>query len=202
VHHPGQDPQGLVEERPVAGRGGGGEERLHRVHVGVDAAVLVELLERLVPLLDDHPVLVVPEPPEQHVEGVGEQLLGPRPTGAGGGGGGEHDERVLVGGLVTGGGLTRGAQAGVPAAVARVAEPPGECPQAVVGRGAAAGTSHQVPEGEHVRHPAGDPQLDRSVQLWTAGHVEPGEPTGRMPGGPAEVEQPIPLRLEPAGVRR
>ena len=45
---------------------GGREQRLDRVHVGVDAAVAVERRPVLVPLLDDHAVLVVPEGVEQH----------------------------------------------------------------------------------------------------------------------------------------
>ena len=61
------------------------------------------------------------------------------------------------------------------------------------------------------RHPAGGfawlgvdgtPDLDRPVELGLPGDVEPGETAARMTRAPAEVEQAVTFRLEPAGVRR
>ena len=51
------DPQRPVAQGGVVEHVGGREQRLDGVHVGVHAAVAVERGPRLVPLLDDHPVL-------------------------------------------------------------------------------------------------------------------------------------------------
>ena len=87
-------------ERGVVEHVSGREQRLDGVHVGVHAAIGVERRPRLVPLLDDHPELVVPEVVEQHGQSLVEQLAGARSVGGGGTGRGEYDERVLVRRLV------------------------------------------------------------------------------------------------------
>jgi excinuclease ABC subunit A len=66
----------------------------------------------------------------------------------------------------------------------------------------ATGTAEQLAEREHVRHPAGDPELHGPVEVRAPGDVEPGEAAGRVAGGAAEVQQPVALRLQPAVVRR
>ena len=85
--------------------------------------------------------------------------------------------------------------AGVQAPVRRVAEPAGQRGDAVVRERSAPRPSEEVADREHMRHPAGDPQLDGPVELRLPGHVEPGESTRRVARPPAEVEQAVPLRL-------
>ena len=101
-----------------------------------------------------------------------------------------------------GGDRTVGSDLGVPAAVLVVAEPTGQRGHAVVGERAGVRAAHQVGEGVDVRHPAGDPELDRPVELGRAGVVEPGEAAVGVPRRAAELEQPVALGLEPARVRR
>jgi hypothetical protein len=49
-------------------------------------------------------------------------------------------------------------------------------------------TSEQLPEGEDVRHPAGDPQLHGLVEPGQALVVEPGETAVGVACSPGEVE--------------
>ena len=199
--HPLQDPGGTVAEGLVVEDVGGGEQRLDRVHVGVDPAVGVEHGPPAVPLLHDHPGVVVPEALQEHLEREAEQLAGALPPRGRGAGGREHHEGVLVGGLV-GGGRPVARDVGVPAAVHLVAEPTEQGGDAVVRQRRRTGTAEQVTQGVDVRHPAGDPELDRPVEVGDAVLTEPAEAPLGVPCGATEVEQPVPLRLQPAGVRR
>lgn len=132
VHDPRDDPLCLLPQRGVVEYVGGGQQGLDGVHVCVDATVAVAVQEALVPLLDDHAVLVVPKPAEHHTEGIVEECTSPRAAGGGCAGRGEHDARVLVRRLV-GRGRPSSRDCGVPATVGGAADPASECRNAVVG---------------------------------------------------------------------
>ena len=178
AHDPAGDPGGLLTQRRVAEHVRGRQQCLDGVHVGVDAAVPVERRPGLVPLLDEHPVGVVPEAGEQHLEGLLEQLAAAGSIGRRGTGGREDDEGMLVGRL---GGRDR--TVGETGRTSLRASRPGTSPQrghAVVGECGAARPPQQVAERVDVRHPAGDPELHRPVELGHAVLVEPGEAALRV----------------------
>ena len=99
AHDPAGDPSGLLPQRRVAEHVRGRQQCLDGVHVGVYAAVAVERRPGLVPLLDEHPVGVVPEAGEQHLEGLLEQLAAAGSIRGRDAGGRQDDERMLVGRL-------------------------------------------------------------------------------------------------------
>ena len=99
VDHARGDPNARSRSEGVVEYVGRRQQRLDAVHVGVHPAVGVERRPRPVPLLDQHPVVVVPEAGEQHVQRRVEQLVATGSPGRRGTGRGQHHERVLVGGL-------------------------------------------------------------------------------------------------------
>ena len=190
------DPCRFVAQRRVPQHIGRRQQRLDGVHVRVDAAVPVDRAERLVPLFDDHAVRVVPELAEHHRQGVVEQGASADEARGGCAGRGDDDERVLVCRLVRGGGPS-GGDRGVPATVLVIVEGPRESLHSVVGETAGPGTAHQPRQSVDVRHPAGDPQLGRPVEVGLAAFIEPGEASCRVPRSAPELEQPVSLGLQP-----
>ena len=96
AQHPTGDPQRALAPTRVPGRVAGRQERLDRVHVGVESAVGVEGGEPLVPGIDDHAVLLRPEPLLEAVERVLQEGRCGGVSGDEGARGGQDHERVAV----------------------------------------------------------------------------------------------------------
>ena len=198
------DLQGPLQPTHLTGDVGGGQVGLHRVHGGVDAAVVLGAGEVGGVGLHRHLLALVPPVAVLDLDGVAQQLMGAGPVGGRRGGGGQEHEGVLVA-LLTGVPVDRdtpplgvglGTDRRVPAAVDRVAQGAVQGAHAVVGVAAAAGDPHERPQGEGEGHAASDPQLDGMGGVHLAVLTDPPESCRHLRGARV-VQQRVRLVGQP-----
>ena len=185
----------------VAGHVRHGQERLDGVHVGVDAAVRVQLGELGVPGVHGQTVLLVPEVRVVGVERFGEQFLGARASDQRGRGGGQDDEGVRVADLARLGGAVRG-DGRVPAAVRIVMQRPAQSVERLVDELLGVWLAVDGAERVDVRHAAGDPGLDAVGGVGVAAVVQPGGAAVRGGEAVSEMQQFVAFGLKQVVVLR
>ena len=180
----------------VAGHVGDGEEGLGGMHVGVDAAIRVELGEFGVPRVDGKADFIIPEMPVVGFEGFVEQFVGTRAADELGGSGGEDHEGVGVADLAC---FVSGAVGGdgrIPTAVFVIVQRATQAGDRLVDEFGRARFAMKEAEGIDVSHTAGDPRVDALGQIRLAGVIQPVGAALWCGEMMAEMQEFIGFRLE------
>jgi hypothetical protein len=188
--HPTCDAQSPLSQSMITRRVGSGQQGFHPVHVGIDAAVALEMREISVPGIDEHARHIVEEPLPPHLERLAEQVASAGQPCNRSRRGGKHHKGVGIAGL-----LIRTVvcviDAGQPATVPAIPEPAGQAGQGLCCKISIGGPTEQLTEGVDMQHPGGDPCVDGAREIRLSASIQPGSSTQRMRKVAAEVEQPL-----------
>ena len=178
-----------------------GQERLDRVHVGVEASIRVKLGEILIPGVHGQVNLVIPETLEEHVLRVGQQFSRAGAAQQRGRRGGEQYKGVRIA-LLGANAATFGGNGRIPAAVRVVMQFATQAAQAGIDQRLGARMTHECCQRVHMRHAAGNPRLAVAIPPWSAVIAQPIRTTARRRESVAEVHKIIALLVEPRLVFR
>ena len=174
----------------VAGDVSGGKEGLDGVHVGVQAAVIVQNGELGVPGVAGQALFLVPEELVIGCQRLVQQLLGAGTAHQNSGGSGQDDEGVGVA-LLSGQGLAVSGQACVPAAVGGVMELAMQTLQASIDQRFAVLDAQHVGQAVNVDHAAGDIGLTVALDPGSAVVAQIVGATAGRGEAAAEAEQGV-----------
>src|SRR5215217_4103637 len=166
------------------------EQRFDRMHIGVDAAVVVQPGEVTVPGIDEHARHVVEEPHVPDLERLAEQVASAGQSGHCSRGGSQHHESVCVAGLLVWT-LTCVVDAGQPAAIHPIPEPAREASEGLYSKISITVPTKQPTEDVHMQHPGRNPGIDGARQVGLSAGIQPSGSTQWMRKVTTEVEQPL-----------